>query len=94
MGNEKNTVKCKKSSFDIRSHEKPIAFLGAIDNKKIVGTDKNNEVLISLGLEIKKKDIQGKTRFNFGRTDSMQKYNSRTALDKHSSRNDKNIIDE
>jgi hypothetical protein len=37
VGCERNKVKCKQSNFDIRSHEKPIAFLGAIDDKKIVG---------------------------------------------------------
>ena len=42
VGNEKNIIKCKQSTFDIRSNEKPIAFLGAIDSKKIVGN--NNKV--------------------------------------------------
>lgn len=50
VGNEKNCIKCKKSTFDIRSHEKPIAFLGAIDNKKVVGTERASEFLISFGL--------------------------------------------
>jgi hypothetical protein len=34
-------MKCKKFEFDIRTNEKPIAFLGAIDNKKIVGVEGN-----------------------------------------------------
>lgn len=39
VGNYKNLTKCKKFEFDIRTNEKPIAFLGAIDNKKILGME-------------------------------------------------------
>ena len=91
VGNEKNCVKCKKSTFDIRSNEKPIAFLGGIDNKKITGNDKGNEFLVSFGLEIKKKDVQGKTKLGFIRTGSLQKQQSKKGLG--FSRNDKNIVD-
>lgn len=49
VGSDKNYLKCKQFNFDIRNHEKPIAFLGAIENKKILGSE-GKEVLISFGL--------------------------------------------
>ena len=94
VGNEKNHTKCKKFTFDIRTNEKPIAFLGAIDNKKVVGVQSNRELLISFGLQIKKKDVFGKGRFNPIKTYSLNKYASKSALEKAKQNNDKNIIDE
>ena len=37
VGSDRNYTKCKKFTFDIRTNEKPIAFLGAIETKKIFG---------------------------------------------------------
>lgn len=48
VGNSKNIPKCKSYSFDIKHHEKPIAFIGIIENKKVNGDGK--EYLINLGL--------------------------------------------
>lgn len=35
VGNEKNHLKCKKFNFDIKTNEKPIAIMGAIESKKL-----------------------------------------------------------
>lgn len=91
VGNEKNRVKCKQFSFDIRNNEKPIAFLGAIDTKKVVGVEGTRELLISFGLEIKKKDVVGKSKFNSSRANSMAKQSSKSALE-NPRYNDKNVI--
>lgn len=93
IGNEKNHTKCKKFTFDIRTNQKPIAFLGAIDNKKVLGVETSRELLISFGLEIKKKDVMGKTRFNPIKTHSLNKFSSKSALDR-ARNNDKNVINE
>lgn len=39
VGNEKNQVKCKKYTFDIKNHEKPVAF-GSITEVKKTGDTK------------------------------------------------------
>lgn len=93
IGNYKNLTKCKKFEFDIRTNEKPIAFLGAIDNKKILGNETSKELLISFGLEIKKKDVVGKGRYNPARTTSLVKSSSKSILGS-GVKNDKNILDE
>lgn len=54
----------------------------------------NREFLISFGLEIKKKDVVGKSRYNPSRTASLVKSSSKSVLDHaHHGKNDKNIID-
>ena len=67
--------------------------MGAIDTKKIIGSEGNKEMLISFGLEIKKKDVVGKSRFNVSRTSSLAKHSSKSALE-NPRYNDKNIIEE
>ena len=57
VGNERSCPKCKQSSFSIRSNEKPIGFLGVLDSRKF---GKHSEYLVSLGLEIRKKEVQAK----------------------------------
>lgn len=39
VGTEKNQAKCKKFTFDIKTNEKPIAFMGAIETKKLGGNE-------------------------------------------------------
>lgn len=68
--------------------------MGAIDNKKILGMEGNRELLISFGLEIKKKDVVGKSRYNPSRTASLVKSSSKSALEATHPKNDKNIIDD
>lgn len=34
VGSNKNTTKCKKIVYDIRSNEKPVAVMGILDNNK------------------------------------------------------------
>ncbi len=48
IGNIKNIPKCKEHHFEIKTHEKPICFLGVIESKKI--GEINREYLINLGL--------------------------------------------
>ena len=57
VGNERSCPKCKQSSFSIRANEKPVAFLGVLDSRKF---GKHHEYLVSLGLEIRKKEVQPK----------------------------------
>jgi hypothetical protein len=49
VGSDRNSLKCKKFTFDIRNNEKPIAFLGTMENKKMFGKE-DKEFLISFGL--------------------------------------------
>jgi hypothetical protein len=37
VGTEKNHAKCKKFTYDIKTNEKPISFMGAIESKKLGG---------------------------------------------------------
>lgn len=53
VGNTKNLPKYKQQNFEIKNHEKPISFMGVIENKRNGGD--NKEYLISLGLEIRRK---------------------------------------
>lgn len=40
-GTEKNHAKCKKFNYDIKTNEKPIAFMGVIEAKKLGGNELN-----------------------------------------------------
>lgn len=48
VGNSKSLPKCKKESFEIGSHEKPIAFMGVIESRKM-GSE-HRELLVNFGL--------------------------------------------
>jgi hypothetical protein len=62
VGNTKNIPKYKRQTFDIKNHEKPISFLGVIENKRVSGD--NKEYLISLGLEIRRKEVFIRSKSN------------------------------
>lgn len=62
IGNTKNIPKYKRHVFEIRNHEKPISFMGVIENKR-VGAD-NKEFLVSLGLEIRRKEVFIRSKSN------------------------------
>lgn len=63
IGSDKNQAKCKKLVYDIRNNEKPVAVMGIVDNKKckyggnVVINGEFSDVLVSFGLEIKKKEV-------------------------------------
>lgn len=91
VGNEKNSIKCKKFTFDIRTSEKPISMMGAIESKKL-GNDNSKEHLISIGLQIKKKEIFTKTRFHASmRSESLVKKNVLKNPLQQSPSDDKNL---
>lgn len=53
VGTEKNQAKSKKFTYDIKTNQKPIAFMGAIETKKLGGNQingSNKEHIISLGI--------------------------------------------
>lgn len=41
VGTEKNGAKCKRFSYDIKTNEKPIAFMGSIETKKLGANELN-----------------------------------------------------
>lgn len=55
IGNPRSVPRCKLYSFEIGPQEKPIALMGVIENRKTGG--ENREVLVSLGLELRRKEI-------------------------------------
>lgn len=67
VGTKKNLTKCKLFSFDIKTDEIPVSFVGHFDISKddISTNQKNNKkemfqncpILINYGIELRKKDV-------------------------------------
>ena len=85
IGNERNSLKCKRHVFDIKTYEKPIAVYGVIENRPM--GDKEREVLISFGLLLKRKNVFGK------KSKSVYKLETRPSslLPRSINVNDKNV---
>ncbi|EAR97070.4 hypothetical protein TTHERM_00196610 (macronuclear) [Tetrahymena thermophila SB210] len=86
-GTEKNQSRCKKFEFDIKKDEKPISFFGVVDK---INLKKNREsetqqdedmVLISFGIELKKRDAMNKVDSISNRTNGNSVYQNNNQYD-------------
>ncbi|KAL4510252.1 hypothetical protein ABPG72_010445 [Tetrahymena utriculariae] len=86
-GTEKNQSRCKKFEFDIKKDEKPISFFGVVDkinlkkNRDSEAQQDEDMVLISFGIELKKRDAMNKVDSISNRTNGNSVYQNNNQYD-------------
>lgn len=89
IGSDRNHAKSKRFTFDIAGQEKPVAFLGTVARLN----QKDPECLLSLGLELRKKDTSHKqTAVQRGKEATNTSLTSPPRVANESALNDKNQL--